>query len=123
MKIKNQYIRRVVISPPFYRKGLEKQALTSKQCKNTMPFEYKMIENVPQKEYTYIGVFSLSRRMKMEYMTTSEFGEKWNISRRRVTKLCTEGRIEGAVIKGNTWLIPSTTVKPDDPRREKVKEK
>ena len=58
----------------------------------------------------------------MEYMTTSEFGEKWNISRRRVTKLCTEGRIEGAVIKGNTWLIPSSTVKPDDPRREKVKE-
>lgn len=53
----------------------------------------------------------------MEYLTTSEFAEQWNITRRRVTKLCTEGRIEGAILKGNTWLIPSDTKKPDDPRR------
>lgn len=53
----------------------------------------------------------------MEYMTTTEFAEKWNISRRRVTKLCTEGRIVGAVLKSNMWLIPENTDKPDDPRR------
>lgn len=53
----------------------------------------------------------------MEYLTTSEFAEQWNITRRRVTKLCTEGRIEGAILKGNTWLIPADTKKPDDPRR------
>lgn len=53
----------------------------------------------------------------MEYMTTTEFAEKWSISRRRVTKLCTEGRIEGAMLKGNTWLIPIDTKKPEDPRR------
>lgn len=23
--------------------------------------------------------------------------------------LCTEGRIEGAILKGNTWLIPENT--------------
>lgn len=53
----------------------------------------------------------------MDYLTTSEFAEKWNITRRRVTKLCTEGRIDGAILKGNTWLIPADTEKPDDPRR------
>lgn len=53
----------------------------------------------------------------MEYMTTAEFAEKWNISRRRVTKLCTEERIEGAILKANTWLIPADAKKPEDPRR------
>jgi len=53
----------------------------------------------------------------MNFLTTSEFAEKWNISRRRVTKLCTEGRIAGAFIKGNTWLIPADAEKPEDPRR------
>lgn len=42
----------------------------------------------------------------MELLTTSEMAKKWDISRRRVTTLCAEGRIEGAILKGNTWLIP-----------------
>lgn len=53
----------------------------------------------------------------MEYFTTSEMAEIWKISRRRVTTFCREGRIEGAVLKGKTWLIPSESVKPKDPRR------
>ena len=53
----------------------------------------------------------------MEYMTTTEFAEKWHISRRRVTKFCTEGRIKGTILKGNTWLIPANAKKPEDPRR------
>lgn len=53
----------------------------------------------------------------MEYMTTTEFAKKWNLSRRRVTKFCTEGRIDGAILKANIWLIPIDTKKPDDPRR------
>lgn len=53
----------------------------------------------------------------MELLTTSEMSEKWNISRRRVTTLCAQGRIEGAILKGNTWLIPENAEKPDDPRR------
>ena len=31
----------------------------------------------------------------MDLLTTSEMAEKWNISRRRVTTLCQEGRIKG----------------------------
>ena len=33
----------------------------------------------------------------MELLTTSEMAKKWDISRRRVTTLCAEGRIEGAI--------------------------
>lgn len=53
----------------------------------------------------------------MELLTTTETAEKWNVSRRRVTTLCQEGRIEGAILRGNTWLIPDDAKKPDDPRR------
>lgn len=53
----------------------------------------------------------------MNLLTTSEMAKKWNISRRRVTTLCREGRIEGAILRGNTWLIPEDAKKPEDPRR------
>ena len=56
------------------------------------------------------------RNESMEYLTTSEMAEKWNITRRRVSVLCKDGRIEGAVLKGKTWLIPSNTEKPEDGR-------
>lgn len=60
----------------------------------------------------------------MELLTTSEMAKKWDISRRRVTTLCAEGRIEGAILKGNTWLIPENAEKPDDPRRvRKIEQK
>lgn len=52
----------------------------------------------------------------MEYLTTTEMAERWNISRRRVSTYCKEARIEGAILKGKTWLIPSDAEKPDDPR-------
>lgn len=54
----------------------------------------------------------------MDYYTTSELAEKWGISR-RVTTLCIEGRLEGAILKGKTWLIPTDVVKPVDLRRKK----
>ena len=60
----------------------------------------------------------------MELLTTSEMAKKWDISIRRVTTLCAEGRIEGAILKGNTWLIPENAEKPDDPRRvRKIEQK
>ncbi len=53
----------------------------------------------------------------MEYMTSAEFAEKWSISQRRVAIYCKEGRIEGAVLKGRMWMIPSDAKKPEDPRK------
>jgi len=52
----------------------------------------------------------------MEYMTTKEAVEKWNISERRIRQLLKEGRIEGAVKVGSTWNIPKDAIKPTDKR-------
>jgi len=57
--------------------------------------------------------------VNMEYLTTAEFAEKWNVSQRRVAIYCKEGRIQGAIIKGRTWLIPENAKKPEDPRKNK----
>lgn len=54
----------------------------------------------------------------MEYFTTVEMSEKWGITSRRIGILCAEGRIDGTVKKGKTWLIPSTSEKPADARRK-----
>lgn len=53
----------------------------------------------------------------MDYLTSAEVAEKWNISQRRVAIYCKEGRIDGAVLKGRIWMIPSDATKPEDPRR------
>lgn len=53
----------------------------------------------------------------MNFLSTSEIAERWNISRRRVTTLCSQNRINGAIHKGNMWLVPEDTKKPEDPRR------
>ena len=57
----------------------------------------------------------------MEYVSTSEIAKIWNISRRRVTTLCGEGRVEGAVFAANTWLVPRDAKKPEDPRKVRNK--
>ena len=86
-----------------------------------MSINVLFIENVPQREYNivicYKALNGLIRRQIMDYLTTSEMAEKWDISRRRVTLLCSQGRIEGAILKGNTWLIPENAETPDDPSR------
>lgn len=76
-----------------------------------------LVENVPPWEYNKKVMFILKWRHFMEFLSTSEIAKIWNISRRRVTTLCIQGRIEGAVHKGNMWLIPEDAKKPDDPRR------
>ena len=52
----------------------------------------------------------------MEYLTTIEMSEKWNITSRRIGVLCAKGRVEGAIKKGKTWLV-----KPADARRKNIK--
>ena len=53
----------------------------------------------------------------MEYLTSAETAERWNITKRRVVVLCSEGRIAGAIQKGKIWLIPETAKKPIDGRQ------
>ena len=52
----------------------------------------------------------------MDYITTVEMSKIWGISSRRIGVLCAEGRIDGVIKKGKTWLIPSDAQKPEDAR-------
>ena len=56
----------------------------------------------------------------MEFMTTKEAVQKWNISERRIRQLLQGGRIEGAVKVGNNWNIPIHANKPVDKRSIKL---
>ena len=59
----------------------------------------------------------------MNYWTTTECSEMWNITRRRVQIYCEQGRIEGAYQIGRMWFIPVGTEKPIDPRTERKMER
>lgn len=50
------------------------------------------------------------------YWTIKETAEKWGLSIRRVTTLCSGGRIKGAIRFGDMWAIPEGTKKPADAR-------
>lgn len=52
----------------------------------------------------------------MKYISTTEAGEKWGLSKRRVAILCAEDRIPNIQKTGNTWLIPEDAEKPNDAR-------
>lgn len=52
----------------------------------------------------------------LSYISAKEAAERWNISQRRVSVLCSENRIAGAMMVGNMWIIPSTAEKPVDKR-------
>ena len=44
--------------------------------------------------------------------------KKWEISERRVQKLCEENRIPGVSKIGYMWLIPKNAEKPKDNRKK-----
>ena len=50
------------------------------------------------------------------YMTIKETAEKWNLTTRRVQKMCADGRIEGVQRFGNFWAIPREAKRPVDGR-------
>lgn len=56
-----------------------------------------------------------------ELITAAEAGEKWNISKRRVQKYCSEGRIFGAKKIANAWMVPGNAQKPSDARAMRYK--
>lgn len=55
----------------------------------------------------------------MEYVTIKEISQRWRLGSRVVTLYCSDGRITGAIKKGNLWLIPKDAPKPLDGRRRK----
>ena len=41
------------------------------------------------------------------------------ITRRRVSKFCQDGRIDGAKLMGKVWFVSGDAEKPEDPRKAK----
>ena len=54
----------------------------------------------------------------MEYISVSQFAEKYSISERTARNYCAMGKIEGAFLTGKTWNIPADA---ELPRRSKRK--
>lgn len=52
----------------------------------------------------------------MNYISVKEAAEKFELSERRVQKLCETNRIEGCTMVSGVWLIPTTATKPSDER-------
>lgn len=71
-------------------------------------------------QYSTFEFFDIDEVFIMEYLTTVEMSERWNVTSRRIGVLCAEGRIDGAIKKGKTWLIPSNVQKPVDARFKKT---
>ncbi len=49
----------------------------------------------------------------MEYLSTNEIAKNWGVSRKTVTRYAADGKIEGAYLVGNTWMIPAYARKED----------
>ena len=60
---------------------------------------------------------------KVNYISVEEASQKWQISERSVRNYCAQGRVEGALLEGKTWKIPSTAEKPDRKPRHSSAEK
>lgn len=56
----------------------------------------------------------------MNYMDVKTAAKRWDLTERRLTMLCRDGRIEGAKKEGGIWLIPANAKKPMDGRSNKA---
>lgn len=50
---------------------------------------------------------------KVNYISVEGAAQNWQISKRSVRNYCAQGRVEGALLEGKTWKIPSAAQKPD----------
>lgn len=55
----------------------------------------------------------------MNFMDVKTAAKQWNLSERRITTLCRNGRIEGVKKENGIWLIPDDAQKPVDARSYK----
>ena len=59
----------------------------------------------------------------LDYISVQQASDEWEISKRRIQKLCEENRINGAVRFGHAWAIPKYTPKPADGRLKENRKK
>ena len=70
-----------------------------------------------------IGIKTVHREVKMDYISIDEAAKKWRLSKRFVQLLCSNGRIEGATRLGRAWMIPHDAKKPIDGRTKAARSK
>ena len=58
----------------------------------------------------------------LDAISVKEAAEKWQISERRIQKLCENDRIEGVKRFGHSWMIPADAKKPCDLRKRRKAE-
>ena len=54
----------------------------------------------------------------MEYISVSQFAEKYGVSERTARNYCALGKIEGAFLVGKSWNIPADAIFPKKGKRE-----
>ena len=60
---------------------------------------------------------------KVNYISVEQASQNWQISERSARNYCAQGRVEGALLEGKTWKIPSNAQKPDrKPRHSSAEE-
>ena len=60
---------------------------------------------------------------KIKYISVEEAAQNWQLSERSARNYCAQGRVEGALLEGKTWKIPSAAKKPErKPRHSTVEE-
>ena len=59
---------------------------------------------------------------KIKYISVEEMARVWQVSERSVRNYCAQGRVEGALLEGKTWKIPSNAEKPERKPRHSSKE-
>ena len=60
---------------------------------------------------------------KVKYIAVEEAAQNWKISERSARNYCAQGRVEGALLEGKTWKIPSNAKKPErKPRHSTIGE-
>lgn len=50
---------------------------------------------------------------KIKYISVEELAQNWQIGERSVRNYCAQGRVEGSLLEGKTWKIPSYAKKPE----------
>jgi Fic family protein len=48
----------------------------------------------------------------MEFITIKEAAEKWRMSEQSARRFCRNGKVPGAYLEGNTWLVPEKARRP-----------
>lgn len=78
----------------------------------------KIVETIRQQEYTECDTLSLYLwRTHMNFVPSSEKAKEWGITQCRVAIWCKEGRVLGAELIGNRWLLPTNAKKLENLRK------